>query len=138
MRSEQSRRAWLEAGLGLATLALAGCGRGRDQVAADLDIPAAYRATSETATAAWPAGDWWTGFGSPELNALIARARARNFDIQAAIARVRQADAQVRITGAALLPTLNGDASASWQHLKIANAGFELAAGWRRERQCEC
>jgi len=93
------------------------CGRSGDEVDADLDIPAAYRATSATAAEAWPAEDWWTGFGSPELNALIEQARVRNFDIQAAIARVRQADAQVRIAGAALLPVLNGTASAGWQHL---------------------
>jgi NodT family efflux transporter outer membrane factor (OMF) lipoprotein len=103
----------------LATLAFAGCGREQDKVAADLDIPAAYRATPESAAAAWPAEDWWTGFASPELNALIEQARAQNFDIQAAIARVRQADAQVRIAGAPLLPTLNGTASPSWQHLGV-------------------
>jgi NodT family efflux transporter outer membrane factor (OMF) lipoprotein len=107
------------AGLGFATFALSGCDPGRDQVATDLDIPAAYRASAATAATAWPAEDWWTGFGSPELNALIGRARTRNFDILAAIARVRQADAQVRIAGAALLPTLNGTSSAGWEHLGI-------------------
>jgi NodT family efflux transporter outer membrane factor (OMF) lipoprotein len=119
----------LKAVLGLATLA--GCGRERDQVAVDLDIPAAYRATPATAAAAWPTEDWWTGFGSPELNALIEQARAGNFDIQAAIARVRQADAQVRIAGAALLPTLNGTASAGWQHLGVntSNSAFRGGAG---------
>lgn len=122
MKFEWSRRARVRAALGLATLALAGCGSGRDRAAADLDIPAAYRATQESAAAAWPAEDWWTGFDSPELNTLIEQARTRNFDIQAAIARVRQADAQVRIAGAALLPTLNGTASAGWEHLGIGAA----------------
>jgi NodT family efflux transporter outer membrane factor (OMF) lipoprotein len=119
----------LGASLSFATLALAGCGPGRDQVAADLDIPAAYRATPASAAEAWPAEDWWTGFGSPELNALIEQARARNFDIQAAIARVRQADAQVRIAGAALLPTLNGNASADWQHLGLATGSSSVRGG---------
>ena len=97
----------------------------------DLDIPAAYRATAATATAAWPAADWWTGFGSPELNALIDRARTRNFDIQAAIARSGRPTRQVRIAGAALLPTLNGTASARWEHLGIdtSNSTFRGGAG---------
>jgi multidrug efflux system outer membrane protein len=81
-----------------------------------MDIPQAYRATPETAAAAWPSQDWWRGFHSPDLNALIEDARAHNFDIAAAIARVRQADAQVRIAGAPLLPDISGNASASWQH----------------------
>jgi len=132
--SQRSRRAFLEAGLGLATVALpgilAGCGHGSDAVATDLDIPAAYRATAITAPTAWPAEDWWIGFGSPELNALIEQARARNFDIAAAVARVRQADAQVRIAGSALLPALNGTASASWQHLGLGTGSS--SAGIRR------
>ena len=129
MRSERSRRALVRVALGLAILAPAGCATGRDQVAAGLDIPAAYRATAESAKAAWPAEDWWTGFGSPELNALIEQARNRNFDIQAAIARVRQADAQVRIAGAALLPTLNGTASADWQHLGVNTSNTTFRGG---------
>src|SRR5580658_354973 len=106
----------------VAALTVAGCGRWGDPVDPALDIPAAYRATATTAAAEFPSADWWTGFGSPQLNALIEQARASNFDIQAAIARVRQADAQVRIAGAPLLPTLNGVSSAGWQHVGI-NAG---------------
>jgi NodT family efflux transporter outer membrane factor (OMF) lipoprotein len=96
-----------------------------------LDIPEAYRATPETAAAAWPSVAWWRGFKSPELNGLIEDARARNFDIAAAIARVRQADAQVRIAGAPLLPDIGGNASASWQHEGI-NTGSTLVSGGGR------
>ena len=67
-------------------------------------MPVQFRATEATAAAAWPSEDWWRGFDSPELNALIEQARAQNFDIAAAIARVHQADAQVRIAGAPMLP----------------------------------
>jgi outer membrane protein, multidrug efflux system len=107
------------------------CGADRDQATAELDIPAAYRATADSAKTAWPSEDWWTGFGSPELNALIEQARAHNFDIAAAIARVRQADAQVRIAGAALLPTLNGTASANWQHLGFGASEVSGLGGYR-------
>lgn len=113
--------AWSQVLLWLLAFLPGGCSGRHDQVAPALDIPVAYR-DSTTTEAVWPTADWWTGFGSTALNALIDQARAQNFDMQAAIARVRQADAQVRIAGAALLPTLDGTASADWQHLGI-NAG---------------
>jgi NodT family efflux transporter outer membrane factor (OMF) lipoprotein len=74
----------------------------------------AYPATAATAAKAWPEPEWWRGFNSPELDDLIAQAREKNFDIQAAIARVEQADAQVRISGAPLLPTVTGTGSYTW------------------------
>lgn len=95
---------------------LAGCDIGHDYARPRLDIPLAYRASPEGAAAAWPSSGWWRGFHSAELNTLVEQARGQNFDIAAAIARVRQADAQVRIAGAPLLPAVNGTASASWQH----------------------
>jgi multidrug efflux system outer membrane protein len=101
--------------IGIVSL-LTGCDIGRDYKRPSLDVPAAYRATPQTAATAWPSAAWWQGFHSPELNALVEAARAHNFDIAAAIARVQQADAQVRIAGAPLLPNISGNASASWQH----------------------
>jgi multidrug efflux system outer membrane protein len=53
---------------------------------------------------------WWRALGSDELDALMTRAEAQNLDLAAAIARVEQADAQVRISGASLLPNLGGSA----------------------------
>ena len=111
------RRPPLPFRLSLGAIALlAGCDIGHDYQRPPLDIPPAYRATPLTAAAAWPTADWWRGFHSAELNTLIEQARAHNLDIAAAIARVRQADAQVRIAGAPLLPDITGTASASWQH----------------------
>jgi len=55
---------------------------------------------------AWPASAWWHAFGSSELDQLIADAQANNDDLAAAKARLEQADAQARIAGAALLPSL--------------------------------
>jgi outer membrane protein, multidrug efflux system len=83
-----------------------------------LDIPAAYSAGSKTpsvANAATPSLDWWRGFRSHELTDIIDNANAANLDVAAAVARIVQADAQSRITGAALLPTvdLNGNATRS-------------------------
>src|SRR4051812_8987693 len=95
---------------------LSGCDLGPNYHRPSPDVPPAYRATPETAAAAWPSADWWRGFHSPELNTLIEQARVQNFDIAAAIARVRQADAPGRIAGATLLPDISGTGSGSWQH----------------------
>src|ERR1700733_12794589 len=97
------RYAWT--GLGLALL-LAGCSLGPDYKSPVLETPVAFRATSVSAAQAWPRADWWRGFSSPELDMLIDQAEVGSFDIQAAIARVEQADAQIRISGSALLPSV--------------------------------
>ena len=94
---------------------LAGCSLGPDYKRPRLDVPAAFRATADTAAAAWPAPEWWRNFRSAELNGLIATARAYNTDLAAAVARIVQADAQVRISGAPLLPAVNGVAGETYQ-----------------------
>ena len=98
-----------------ATAVLAGCSLGPNYERPRLDVPAAFRATADTAEAAWPAPEWWRNFRSPELDGLIATARAYNTDLAAAAARVVQADAQVRISGAPLLPAVNGVAGDTYQ-----------------------
>ncbi|BBK33227.1 NodT family efflux transporter outer membrane factor (OMF) lipoprotein [Stella humosa] len=60
-----------------------------------------------------PAPDWWRSFESLELNALQSAARADNLEIAAAVARIEQADALVRVAGANLLPTVDFGANTS-------------------------
>src|SRR5438552_2284237 len=76
-----------------------------------VDVPPKYRAASGKPHAALPAPDWWRGFRSGELTMFVERAYLANFDIAAAVARIEQADAQTRIAGAPLLPTINFDGS---------------------------
>ncbi len=64
----------------------------------------------DAAAQQWPSTDWWRGFASADLNGLIGQAQQANDDLRAAIARVHQADAQRRIAGAPLLPTLDAQA----------------------------
>lgn len=73
-----------------------------------LDVPPAYKFAGSAPERATPSLDWWRGFKSRELTQLMEEAQTVNLDIAAASARIRQADAQARITGAALLPTVNG------------------------------
>jgi NodT family efflux transporter outer membrane factor (OMF) lipoprotein len=63
--------------------------------------------TDAASPSVWPEADWWHGFGSPRLDQLIAEAERNNDDLAGAMARVQEADAQVRIAGAPLLPTVD-------------------------------
>ncbi|MDD0974081.1 efflux transporter outer membrane subunit [Pseudomonas fontis] len=62
-------------------------------------------------------GDWWRAFSSPELDRLIERARLNSFDLAAAMARVRQAQATAIVAGAPLLPEVKFGLDASRQRL---------------------
>src|SRR5215212_8366589 len=101
-----------------------------------VDIPPKYRAASGKPYAALPAPDWWRGFRSGELTMFVERAYLANFDIAAAVARIEQADAQTRIAGAPLLPTVNFDGAVSragtgttpgtTTYRAVLNASYEL------------
>jgi NodT family efflux transporter outer membrane factor (OMF) lipoprotein len=95
------------------SLPLTGCFLRDENIPAGIEIPPAYRAGPRHADAALPSVVWWRGFGSRELTALIEEALTSNFDVAAAVARIVQADANARIAGAALLPVvdLNGSAT---------------------------
>lgn len=87
----------------------AGCILTKDIPDPALEIPDGYKAARlSTAKDAPPTLDWWRGFRSRELTGLMEEAQTVNLDIAAATARFKQADAQARIAGAALLPSLSG------------------------------
>src|SRR5580692_4608106 len=92
---------------------LSGCILGSERPDLNLDVPATYREASRGAPdAALPAADWWRGFRSSELTMLMEAAQIYNLDIAVAVAQIVQADAQVGISGAPLLPSLTGTATA--------------------------
>ncbi|MCO6417858.1 efflux transporter outer membrane subunit [Siccirubricoccus sp. KC 17139] len=98
-----SRRAAL-----LLALPLAGCGwLTPGPTSSGLTLPARMAGAEGAAEPAWPDPEWWRGFGAPELDRLMAEAMQANNDMAAAAARILQADAQLRIAGAALLPTVD-------------------------------
>jgi outer membrane protein, multidrug efflux system len=101
---------------------LSGCILGSERPELLLEVPAAYRAAPKgDADSAVPAVDWWRGFRSKELAALMDAAQLYNLDIAVAMAQIVQADALVGVSGAPLLPTLTGDASAERQKQSSAN-----------------
>jgi outer membrane protein, multidrug efflux system len=83
-----------------------GCILTQDIPVPGLDIPQAYKVAKSTDQNAPPPIDWWRGFGSAELTTLMEEAQKVNLDIAAAVARFKEADANARIAGAPLLPTL--------------------------------
>jgi NodT family efflux transporter outer membrane factor (OMF) lipoprotein len=112
--------------LSLALLApsLCGCILGSERPALDLQIPAKYReASSVTPDAAVPSLDWWRGFRSSELTSLMEAAQTANLDIAVAYAQIIQADAQVGIAGAPLLPSITGTANAERARSAASSTG---------------
>jgi multidrug efflux system outer membrane protein len=111
---------WLAA-LGIAA-GSAGCILTQDLPDPALDTPPAYKAGSVTDPNAPPTLDWWRGFRSPELTQLMEEAQTVNLDIAAAVARFIQADAQARVTGAALLPSLSGTGQETYSRTSGSSA----------------
>jgi NodT family efflux transporter outer membrane factor (OMF) lipoprotein len=104
--------------------ALAGCSVGPDYVRPDVAVPDAFREAAETSPA-WPQADWWRGFGSPELDGYIDEALRANYDLAAAVARVREADALAKAAGAALLPAVSAGGSGIRERTLATNGSYQ-------------
>jgi len=104
-------------------LSVAACSLGPAYHRPDVPLPATWITPSAAADAPAPASDWWRGFGSDALNGYIAQAQGANDDIGAAMARVLEADAQARIAGAALLPSLSANFGAVRERAAPATGG---------------
>jgi outer membrane protein, multidrug efflux system len=108
---------------------LSGCILGSERPELAIDIPPAYRNAGAKPYAALPTYQWWRGFRSRELTALIEEAQQGNLDIAAAVGRILQADAQARLAGAPLLPNLDlgGDATRSRASRTTSSGGSDGA-----------
>jgi len=101
------------------TLALAGCassgGLHPDGTPIDPSTLKADRSLAGVGVspAAWPATDWWTGLGDPQLDALITEALQNNPGLGVADARARAAQAEAGIAAAAREPSITGGAAAA-------------------------
>ncbi|MHC2334918.1 multidrug efflux system outer membrane protein [Bradyrhizobium sp. USDA 4454] len=109
-------------GLGLG-VGLSGCIPGVEKPELSLEVPASYKTAAKgDADAAVPALAWWRGFRSTELTGLMESAQLYNLDIAVAIAQIVQADAQVGVSGAALLPSISGSANAEREKLATGSS----------------
>jgi NodT family efflux transporter outer membrane factor (OMF) lipoprotein len=85
---------------------LSACAYRADGMRPEVDMPMMLTETPGSTLPVWPETDWWHRFGSLELDSLIDQAKARNQDLAAASARVRQAAALARVARAPLLPAV--------------------------------
>jgi multidrug efflux system outer membrane protein len=61
---------------------------------------------------------WWSTLDDPLLDEAVERAAGRNFDVAAAWARIRAADANLWVTASGLLPSASFDANTTGQPLE--------------------
>jgi multidrug efflux system outer membrane protein len=120
MALTRGRRAAPAVGILSLTL-LTGCIVGYEKPDTALEVPDKYRYANNQPEKALPALDWWRSFRSSELTTLVEAAQTANLDIAVAVAQIQQADAQARISGAALLPTV--DANGSVKRTQAAGGG---------------
>jgi outer membrane protein, multidrug efflux system len=112
--------------LALSAFLVSACSLGPRYHKPDIAPPDHWVTTGDTAATEWPTTEWWRGFNSPDLDVLIARAQATNDDLRAAIARVQQADAERRIAGAPLFPTLAVSAQATRARAPVPPNGADM------------
>src|ERR1700691_1913977 len=88
--------------------------------------------------ASWRQADWWKAYGDAQLDGLMDEALAGSPDLKIAEARLREADAMAKVSGARLWPSLTGNASAD-EARESLNQGFPkqfesfLPHGWHSQ-----
>src|SRR5690554_7518046 len=105
---------WSALALSVGMIALTGCAQQPVMPEVEQNLPEQW-SSSQGSAQTWPDRDWWQAFHSEELTRLVEEALSNNFDVAAAAARILQAEAQVRVSGATLLPGLDLDFRASRQ-----------------------
>lgn len=105
-------------GLILCTAVLQACAVGPDYRAPDTSPPQAWHALAQSAAVtleprATADADWWGAFNDPLLSGFIERAVRANYDVDQAVARVREARARQRIATADFFPRVSGSVSGS-------------------------
>ncbi|WP_375381778.1 efflux transporter outer membrane subunit [uncultured Sphingomonas sp.] len=122
----------------LATSVLAGCTVGPNFRRPAPPGDAAYLAPGETrrpasgplaVTGEGPALRWWTAFGSPELDALVDQAIARNASLEASNATLAAARQQIAAARGRQLPQVDADARVDHEQVNLAAYGFNTGTG---------
>ena len=91
---------------------LAACVVGPDYERPERPAPASWaEMAGDRVSSASPETEWWTSFGDPTLDSLIARALEANLDLRVAAARVREARAEAGVVRGALLPEIDAGGS---------------------------
>lgn len=114
----------------LMAFALVGCALPIEPVESGLRAPERFVSAAQAlGPAAAPDPAWWNGFRTPDLDRLMAGAMGGNFDLAAAVARLQQADAALRIAGAQLLPFVDVSGSVARTRGTSSTPGTPANAG---------
>ncbi len=97
----------------------------------------AYERPDTSASAGWsekmqgatiPA-DWWTLFGSAELDRLVAKALSDNHDLKAGIYRIEQARASLKLARSGLFPSISASGGAGRTQQEGGNSSDNWSGG---------
>ena len=94
----------------------------------DVAVPVSWQSTHSYASNQQTRQHWWQQFGSPQLDRLITQAQADSYDLAAAMARVRQAQAGAVIAGAPRLPEVKFGGSGNREKLLRGKGYSQLDA----------
>ncbi len=120
---------------------LSACSLAPDYHRPAMDIPEAMKHASVTPMPDTAEKDWWGGFGSPELVTLVTQTQKQNNSLQAAAARIEQAEALAKVAGGPLWPQLSlsgsgtrgtGRGGSGGAGLNNEESGFTSASGGSR------
>ena len=90
-----------------------GCMVGPDFVRPSVDEPPRFKSQGGGEAGPPVPAEWWQLYRDPDLDQLIATARASNQNIRLAVARVDEARALARVAGSYLYPTIDANPSFS-------------------------
>jgi multidrug efflux system outer membrane protein len=92
-----------------------------------VDTPEDFRGRIEPADAASFADlPWWDVFEDPALRGLVTGALEGNYDLQAAVARIEQARAQIGVAASQFFPQIGYQGSAARQRVPGATLGPDI------------
>ncbi|MDR0565385.1 MAG: efflux transporter outer membrane subunit [Azoarcus sp.] len=109
--------------LACAALFVAACSFTGPVARPDMALPQQWQEASANIDAALPEADWWRGFGSPRLDALIAEALEGNPDLRIQGERIIQAELALRTANASLFPSLNLSGDSGWNRRNTGTSG---------------
>ena len=104
---------------------MAGCSVGPDYLRPETPAPVTWTETNQTDSDKVSLV-WWQEFGQDQLNKIMEQSLAANYNLKAAQARIRQADAQLRIASSALLPTIMLGSEAAREQEQSLSSGKQI------------
>ena len=137
MNVPRFRTVWRRGAWVVATSIVAGCTVGPDFEPSKTEMPSGFAvpkidpaAVSTTLTSqAADVATWWQVFGDAQLDDLVTRAVESNLDVQAAVARIRQARAARGVVAGGFWPQVGVTAGAQRGKVGPAPAGSLYQAG---------